>query len=178
MKVIMAAVISADGFITRGAEGVGGWASPEDQSHFEGLVADADVIVIGRNTFTESREDIEKRPGRFRLVMTRNPAAYQAQTVPGKLAFTGESPQQIVERLRDEGVGTLLIAGGGKIYAAFLNAGLVDELILTLEPRLFGIGTPFMGAIESNIAMKLVNVEKANSQGTLFLTYTLAADNN
>ena len=159
-------------------KGVGGWASPEDQAHFEGLVADADVIVIGRNTFTESREDIERRPGRFRLVMTRNPAAYQDQAVAGKLEFTDESPQQIVERLRSKGVENLLIAGGGKIYAAFLNAGVVDELILTLEPRLFGVGTPFMGRIDSNVAMKLVNVEKANPQGTLFLTYTLESETN
>ena len=67
MKTIMAAVISADGFITRGGEGVGSWASPEDQAHFASLVDQADVIVIGRNTFTEAKEDIARRPGRFRL---------------------------------------------------------------------------------------------------------------
>lgn len=176
MKVIMAAVISADGFITRGEEGVSKWASSEDQAHFAGLVEQADVIVIGRNTFTEAGEDIARRPGRFRLVMTRHPAQYDDQAVPGKMAFTDESPAEIVQRYRDEGIGTLLIAGGGTIYAAFVNAGVVDELILTIEPRLFGQGTPFLGGIAANARMELVNVEQANEQGTLFLTYHFAAD--
>ncbi|MDH3592961.1 MAG: dihydrofolate reductase family protein, partial [Planctomycetota bacterium] len=44
----------------------------------------------------------------------------------------------VLERLRADGVERLLLEGGGELNWAMLDAGLVDELHLTLAPALLG----------------------------------------
>jgi riboflavin biosynthesis pyrimidine reductase len=43
-----------------------------------------------------------------------------------------------VERLRDEGLTLLLTEGGPSVFAQLLEENLVDELFLTVSPRVFG----------------------------------------
>jgi len=61
--------------------------------------------------------------------------------------------------------------GGGQIAALFLKAQLIDELWLTIEPRIFGIGASFVNDEKLNIELKLLSCEQANEQGTLILKY-------
>lgn len=44
----------------------------------------------------------------------------------------------LLRELARRGVGSLLVEGGAKVHASFLDAGLVDELRLFLSPRLIG----------------------------------------
>ncbi len=53
-------------------------------------------------------------------------------------------PQEIVERLAQAGMRHLYIDGGVTIQR-FLQAGLIDELILTRIPVLLGAGIPLFG---------------------------------
>ncbi len=56
---------------------------------------------------------------------------------PGELTLT-----TVMRRLRsDHGVGSLLCEGGPTLFGALLQEGLVDELFLTLAPKLAGGGT-------------------------------------
>ena len=48
------------------------------------------------------------------------------------------TPQQLVQRIRDDGHQRILCEGGPHLFAELSAAGLVDELFLTLSPRLFG----------------------------------------
>jgi diaminohydroxyphosphoribosylaminopyrimidine deaminase/5-amino-6-(5-phosphoribosylamino)uracil reductase len=51
-------------------------------------------------------------------------------------------------RLGTEGLGTLLVEGGGELAAALLRAGLVDELLWIAAPRLIGSeGRPALGPL-------------------------------
>lgn len=44
----------------------------------------------------------------------------------------------LLERLRSEGIGRVLTEGGPSVFAQLLAEDLVDELFLTLSPKLFG----------------------------------------
>ena len=48
------------------------------------------------------------------------------------------TPQQILERIYADGHHSILCEGGPGLFAELQSAGLVDELFLTLSPRLFG----------------------------------------
>jgi len=48
----------------------------------------------------------------------------------------------LLRSLREEGVGTLLCEGGPTLHGALQTAGLVDELFLTIAPKLSGGGAP------------------------------------
>ena len=49
-----------------------------------------------------------------------------------------DPPRGIVDALRAEGRGRILCEGGPGLFAELFAARLVDELFLTLSPRLFG----------------------------------------
>ena len=58
--------------------------------------------------------------------------------------FSNESPVAIAARLRDDGLEEILLAGGAHVATSFLKENLVDELWLTLEPKIFGSGGNFV----------------------------------
>ncbi len=57
----------------------------------------------------------------------------------GGVVLKGEStPQQIVQLIRADGHQRILCEGGPALFAELAEAGLVDDLFVTLSPRLFG----------------------------------------
>jgi dihydrofolate reductase len=80
-------------------------------------------------------------PDRLNVVMTRNLPSH----APVGVEFTDAAPAQALESLATRGYETVVVSGGAQIYRAFLEAGLVDELLLTLEPLSFGEGISLFG---------------------------------
>ena len=173
MKIILAMVESVDGKTTHGDDSrVFRWTSKEDQEHFKRLVNQAKLIVMGSKTYEAAKKMLQHQPGKLRVVFTHNPEKYADQAIPGQLEFTNETPQVLVDRLTQQGYDELLLASGAQVNGLFFDAGLVDEIFLTIEPKLLGIGNPM--AIQKNIInLTLLNVEKLNERGTLFLHYTV-----
>lgn len=170
MHITLAAVVSADGKLTKGDDPhVHSWTSSEDAEHFMGLIHKAKLIVMGRNTYEAVRP--EPQPERLRVVLTSTPQRFQADTVPGSLEFSNESPQSLVKRLEMQGHREMLLVSGGKLSVAFLRAGLVNELLLTVEPVLFGAGTELLGGIFCEAQLQLRAVKQLNQRGTLLLHY-------
>ena len=62
-----------------------------------------------------------------------HPALRDGVLLTGKL-----TPQQILERIRADGHSRILCEGGPGLFGELQAAGLIDELFLTLSPRLFG----------------------------------------
>jgi riboflavin-specific deaminase-like protein len=107
-----------------------------------------------------------------------SPAAAEVDLVrldPGMLTLT-----TMLRRLRSEyDVRALLCEGGPTIFGSLLHEGLVDELFLTLSPKLAGGGTdPAVTsgpALEELASMELVWV--LEREGTLFLRYAISPGN-
>ena len=61
---------------------------------------------------------------------------------PGTELLTAPTPRPepawVLERLAARGIGTLLLEGGPRLNAAFLAAGLIDELYWTIGARVLG----------------------------------------
>ena len=173
MLVVLVAVISIDGCLTRHHDEGASWASAADKQHFASALADADVYLMGSATYTEARDKIRQRldRGHRRIIITRTPEKYEHDTVSGQLEFTSDPPRQIVDRMRADGHRRCAVLGGGEIYNLFLGSGVVDELQLTLEPRVFGDGKRLAGtssAIDPQLALSKVD---HLSDDTLLLTY-------
>jgi len=48
------------------------------------------------------------------------------------------APGWVLDRLAERGIGSLLLEGGPHVNAAFLAAGLIDEVYWTVGPQLHG----------------------------------------
>lgn len=148
MKIIAVAAISLDGFITRGKEPGTAFTSQADKDWFMKMMPEFPVKIMGRKTFEASKDYIleqARASDRYhRLVLTRSPEDFEAFHIPGRLEFTNRSAKEVVASLSDAYAQNTQVAvlGGGSIYSTFLNAGLLDEFWITLEPQLFGSGTP------------------------------------
>jgi len=147
MQVILIAAQSLDGFITRHDTPGSAFTSPADKAWFRAALAGFDASILGGVTYRAERALFlaDRHPRRRRMVLTRTPAAFAADAVPGALEFTDEAPAVLLARLRALGHPRCALLGGAQIHHLFLAAGLVDELWITLEPRLFGTGTPLVG---------------------------------
>ena len=174
MRTVLIAAQSLDGFIARHDEAGVAWASAADQSWFRQCLREFDCQVMGRATYETVRATIlPKRPHAVqRLVMTRSPAQWQADAMPGALEFTAESAAAICDRLARQGRQACAILGGGHVHDAFLAAHLVDELWITIEPRIFGQGTPLVHT-RHDLKLDLIAHTRLDDSDSLVLRYHL-----
>ena len=63
--------------------------------------------------------------------------------VPGQIEFTNESPVELTTRFKSKGHKQMLVVGGPHVATSFLKEQLIDELWLTIEPKIFGTGGNF-----------------------------------
>ena len=176
MHVVLFAVQSVDGWITRRATAGDGFASEADRAHFREAIRACDACVMGGATYdlAKVRMRPEAFPGLRRVVWTRSPNRRAAEAVPGVLEFTREAPIETVARLRADGRRRCAVLGGGQVNAAWLAGGLVDEVWLTVESALFGGGTPLAGGVGlpgPEVALRLREVKVLAQGGPLSLRY-------
>jgi riboflavin biosynthesis pyrimidine reductase len=103
------------------------------------------AVVTAHPTFTGTERWIAEAPVPP-LVLTTDSAAC---TIPGaEVVACGDGPggwiepPRIIEALTDRSLEAVLCEGGPHVMGQLTDAGLVDELCLTLSPILVGPGTP------------------------------------
>ena len=170
MKTILIFVTTLDGKITKwGNPDIRTWSSGDDQDYFDTIWNDTKIIIMGAGTYdSDPLLPVQKH---LYLVMTRHPEKYKSKEVRGQLEFTNENPKELIARLEKESQGKILVVGGPHIATLFLREQLIDELWLTFEPKIFGIGGNFVIEEKIDINLILLNSEKINDQGTLINKY-------
>lgn len=164
--------MSLNGFITNGSDtDVTKWTSKEDKSHFKASKAESNLIVMGKNTYLAMRDSMVIDDKTLRVVLARDLSEFLHETIDGKLEFSNLEPKQLEDWLEDLGYENMLLAGGSYVYSAFLDAGLINELQITVEPVIFENGTPLFSDLKSMKKLKLVSSQQLNPTGTLLLSY-------
>lgn len=171
MKITLVVATSLDGKITMGDNpDVHVWTSPEDTEHFRSFLQSASLITMGRKTYDAMKDTMKHKPGRLRIVFTRDPHEFEKERIEGQLEFTSEAPKELVDRLSVK-FKEMLLVSGAEVTTAFFKAGLIDEIYQTLEPWIFGAGKPVVLPEDLNIKLQLIDMKKLNEKGTLLLHY-------
>jgi riboflavin biosynthesis pyrimidine reductase len=153
---------------------------PGDLAMLIGLRAWAQVLVVGARTVrAEGYGKI--RPDLLVVVVSRSgdipwdAPLFAADGQPVE-TFTGDdaAPDRLIEALRERGYRRILLEGGPTLNRAMLAAGVVDQLFLTLTPRLVAddsqprivSGEPFPEPLRAELVWTL------ESGGELFLRYS------
>ena len=172
MKTILIFVSTLDGKVTKwGDPHVHLWSSHQDQDYYKKIWNESRLIVMGRNTF--EAEQRKPSPNHHLVVMTGHPGKYKSSEVSGRLEFTNESPAELSERFNKKGFEQMLVVGGPHVATSFLKEELIDELWLTIEPKIFGMGGNFVIEEKLDINLRLIHFEKVNEQGTLITKYNV-----
>lgn len=172
MKLTMVMLSSVDGKTTKGNDSnIYTWTSIEDQKYFFSLIKKNNLIIMGRETYDASKPVIKLEKGKLRIVLTRSPKNYSNETIKGQLEFSDETPEKLIQRLPTLEYKKALLVGGSIINGLFLKHNLVDELYLTIEPRIFGKGKNIIEGQLLDKSLQLTSVKKLNKNGTLLLKY-------
>jgi dihydrofolate reductase len=150
---------SLDGFIAR-TNGDLDWLPTGDvEEHgYEAFIATVDALVIGRKTYeTVLGFDTWPYGDKPVFVLSTRPLA---PAPPGAVVERmSAAPAEIVSQLDARGVGHVYVDGGITIQR-FLQAGLIQRLIITRIPVLIGTGIPLFGPLQRDIVLQHVTTRQ------------------
>lgn len=159
MKASVFIATSVDGFIAR-ADGALDWlpAGGGEEHGYEAFISTVDALVVGRNTF-ETVLTFDTWPYGEKPVYVLSSRTL-APTPPGAVVkrLSGP-PADIVSQLAARGVRHAYVDGGITIQQ-FLQAGLIQRLIITRIPVLLGAGIPLFGVTERDILLTHVGTRQ------------------
>ena len=78
-----------------------------------------------------------------------------------------------VRRLKEAQGGAMHAVGGATLVSSLVNAGLVDEIRLVVQPIILGGGKPLFKDVKERHALTLVNARPLKA-GAVMLSYTVA----
>lgn len=132
------------------ADGSSRWiTSPESRAHAHRFRTEVDAIAVGTGTVLTDDPALTARSGAaaehqpLRVVLGDRPVppgARLRQDGAGLVTIPGHDPAHALAVLGSREVRHLLVEGGPTVAAAFLRAGLVDEVHAYLAPVLLGDG--------------------------------------
>src|SRR3954464_6673836 len=146
---------SLDGFIARTNGDLDFLPAGGGEPHgYDEFIATVDALVIGRKTY-ETVLAFDTWPYGEKPVFVLSTRAV-ATSPPGSVVerLSG-APADIVARLAARGIGHIYVDGGITIQR-FLQAGLIQRLIITRVPVLIGAGIPLFGPLTRDIALRHV----------------------
>jgi diaminohydroxyphosphoribosylaminopyrimidine deaminase/5-amino-6-(5-phosphoribosylamino)uracil reductase len=152
--VIWKAAATLDGRVAA-ADGSSRWVTGEPaRAAVHRLRATCDAVVVGSGTALADDPQLTVRGVEgarqpLRVVADRRGRLPQGARVRDGAAPTlvsrAANPAELLAELFDRDVRRVLVEGGPTLAAAFLRAGLVDEAVLHLAPKLLGAGPSLVG---------------------------------
>jgi dihydrofolate reductase len=143
-EVRFGGAVSLDGYFAGPGEAID-WIRWSDESAALSAASwkGVDAMLMGRRTFEFAMRvggGLGVGPKIRTYVFSRTLAE-----VPEGSELVGEDAAEFVRRLKESEGGVILVMGGGELGSALIEAGLVDEIGLTVHPLLLGGGIPPSG---------------------------------
>ena len=172
MKVILVFVSTLNGKVTKWNNPyVRSWTSKADQEYFKNLLDNSELVITGSNSYFA--DPLPPSDKHLIVVMSSHADDYKEHEIKGRIEFSAESPSDLVTRFEKEGYIMMTVVGGPGTATCFLKNNLVDELWLTLEPKIFGAGKNLVNEDMFDVELKLKSIEKVNDRGTLITKYSV-----
>ena len=154
MKLILMMAMTVDGIIAKTKTQNADWTTKADKKVFIEETKKAGVIIMGDTTFEAMGR--KALPGRLSLILSLTPEKYLGQEIPGQLEFMKATPAEVVKYLEDKGFKSAILGGGARTNSFFLKSGLVDEIWITVEPKIFGVGMNFTEGEDLDLNLELI----------------------
>jgi dihydrofolate reductase len=156
MKASVFIATSLDGFIAR-ENGAIDWL-PVDGGEPHGyteFIDSVDAIVIGRNTFETVLAFGGWFYGKKQVIVLSSRASELKAPEGANCDFMSGDPKEIAAQLDERGIKHAYVDGGVTIQR-FLEAGLIQRLIITRIPILLGSGIPLFGPLSHDVRLEHV----------------------
>ena len=173
MKASVFVGTSLDGFIAR-ADGSLDFLPPGggEPHGYDEFLATVDALVIGRKTY-ETVLTSDKWPYGEKPVFVLSTHTLAAAPAGAMVERMSGAPAKILSHLVARGIGHVYV-DGGKTIQRFLQAGLIQRLIITRVPVLIGAGIPLFGTLQRDLRLRHVGTRQYAS-GLVQSEYVVSA---
>jgi dihydrofolate reductase len=160
MKTSVYIATSLDGFIAR-PDGELDWlGSPSgdggEDYGYNAFIDTVDVLVMGRNTYEKVLTFDAWPYGEKPVVVLSNHSLPIPDPIAEFVEVMACSPSELINLLSKRGAKHLYV-DGGKTVQRFLDAGLIQRLIITRIPVLIGNGIPLFGPLQRDIRWRHID---------------------
>ena len=169
-KIVLGVAVSLDGYI-EGPNGEYDWCFTDQDYGLSDFYKRIDAIFIGRRSYElmlSLGEDAVPGMPKFTEYVFSNSLT---QVKEGATLIKGDILPQIQKILNEPGKDIWLF-GGASLLTSLLNAGLVDEVWLSVHPIVLGSGKPLFENLSRRIKLQLLH-SKIYNTGLVSLTYQL-----
>ena len=150
---------SLDGFIARtdgGLDWLDSYGSEvEGDCGFGDFLSSVDALVMGRKTFLAVCQTGQWVYGETPVFVAS--ATLTSQDIPEELRhrviLTRKNPQDITKFFKDQGKRRIYV-DGGQLLQSFLKEGLLNQIILTVVPKILGAGISLWGESGEECSLK------------------------
>jgi dihydrofolate reductase len=179
-KVTLGLANSLDNFIAR-KDGGSDWLSwnKEVAEISAKFMKTVDALLIGRKTYEVMLASGETSyPGAGNYVFTRSKkkAAAFSKTLAARqkknqnVEVVSEDAAAFVRQLKEKKGKGIVIFGGGELAKSLLEADLIDEVVLNIQPVILGSGIPLFHEMKRQIDLELFN-SRPLKDGGIVLSY-------
>ena len=150
---------SLEGFIARRDGSIdwleqAGLSTPEGEDYgYADFMASVDCLVMGRATFDMVRTFAEYPYAGKRVIVLSRTLNHVPKGFADKVELHGTSLTALLAKLEHDGHKRAYV-DGGKTIQTFVQAGLLDELIITRVPVLIGEGLPLFGEVDGDVMLE------------------------
>jgi dihydrofolate reductase len=123
---------------------------------YQELMDSVDTLVMGRHTYETVLSFGQWSYGTKRVVVLSSTLSQKSDERPKTVEVRSGSPAELIKTLAATGAKHLYI-DGGKTIQGFLNAGFIQEIIITRIPILIGKGIRLFGPLNKDV--KLQHIE-------------------
>ncbi len=158
MKVILVMSISVNGFIAD-KNGSEDFLSHQNWIEFSKIANQIGCIIWGRKTYQEvitwPPEYLEALKEVKKVIVSND------QNLKLQEGFQlANSPHEALDLSLQLGFHQVILTGGATLNSSFATLGLIDEVILNVEPVLLGQGTPLFAPSDFATQLRVTKVEQ------------------
>jgi dihydrofolate reductase len=179
-SVLFFMLTSLDGYFEGPGQEID-WHNTDDEFNEFAIeqLRDADLLIFGRVTyemmasFWPSKQAIESDPIVAGLMNSLPKIVFSKSLAKVEWQNTRHVKTDIVEeitRLKNQAGGNICILGSSDLAVSFLEAGLLDEVRIMINPILLGNGKPVFKGIRHRLHLKLLKTRLFKS-GNVLLYY-------
>ena len=162
---------SLDGYIA-GPDDDLSWLFTDADYGFSHFYEGVDALIMGRGTYDVVRK-MGPWPYNGKKTVVVTSKGDKSVNTPDTTVFDGDLTV-LCQSLVDEGKDRVWLVGGGELVVSFLNAGLIQEVVVSLHPVLLGQGVPLFPGKFPKTILELIDAESFDN-GLVQLNYRVKA---
>lgn len=170
-SIIYDVAVSLDGYIAGPDDDIGGFVMEGQHAHdYFARLQSYSTVIMGRHTY-EFGYKYGLKAGQLPYPHMDH-FIYSAGIELGDgegLTVVRNDFADHVRKLKSSDGGDIYLCGGGRFAGLLLEEGLIDRLILKVNPFIFGQGTPLFDTARKVIGLKKIDQKQYDSGVTLLI---------